>query len=308
VHGNCLVPMGYKENPQLANWVSTQRQEWKLLQTGKPCRITQDKIDKLDELGFSWEAVRGGKRKKRAGAASAEGAAAPKKKKASAKTAAKKTATEEGATASGTATATQATANEAPVAAAAAAAAVEENWDDMFEALMQFKTKTGNTNVTNRYKDKPGLAGWVANQRREYTLMKELEAGIADDPNATCSLTEDRVRQLESIGFEFKARKPGRPTKGAAATRSAPSAAADPTPTGNLKVGDDEEVFVDAIEIPDAEQDEGAKDDKPSASSDTVAKKRVKKNIPKGNAGKVNAEVGGGVKDAAEMLYSLGGA
>lgn len=312
MHGNCLVPMGYKENPQLANWVSTQRQEWKLLQTGKPCRITQEKIHKLDELGFSWEAVRGGKRKKRASAATAaEGATTvAKKKKATTKTSVKVATNanheEEGIIPSGIATATEVHVDEAPIATAS----TEENWDDMYEALLQFKTKTGHTNVTNRYKDKPGLAGWVSNQRREYSLMKEIEAGIADEPNATCSLTEGRVRQLESIGFEFKARKPGRPAKVATATinPSASNAAVAPAPTGELKTGGvEEEVFADAVEIiPDA-QEESAKEEKPTASSDTGAKKRVKKNIPKGNAGKVSAEVGGGVKDAAEMLYALGG-
>lgn len=62
-HGDCLVPIGYKQNPQLSNWVSTQRQEYKLLLGGRSSRISQERIDKLNEIGFVWEAHRGGKSK-----------------------------------------------------------------------------------------------------------------------------------------------------------------------------------------------------------------------------------------------------
>jgi len=306
--------MGYKENPQLANWVSTQRQEWKLLQTGKPCRITQDKIDKLDLLGFSWEAVRGGKRKKRTVAAStatsthlADGTAKVlKKKRVAAKTkTTKKGAIEEGVTAiSGNDLAeTEAPIETVPVPIATVVQ--EDTWDEMFEALKQFKTKTGNTNVTIRYKEKPGLAAWVVNQRREFTLMKEIEAGIADNPNATWSLNEEKVRQLEELGFEFKPRNVGRPPR-TATTTTVNVADAVEAKSGNLKIEDDDEIFVDSAEFQDAVQDEEAKDDKATATSDSSSKKKVRKNIPKGNPAKVG-EVGG-VKDAAEMLYSLGGA
>lgn len=62
LNGNCLVPIGYKPNIQLANWVSTQRQEYKLWKKKKPCRITSEKVQKLISLGFSFEPPRGGKR------------------------------------------------------------------------------------------------------------------------------------------------------------------------------------------------------------------------------------------------------
>lgn len=67
-YGDCLVPIGYKENPQLSSWVSTQRQEMKLLKEGKPTRLTEDRIRLLDDGGFVWESQRGkrgGRRKNR---------------------------------------------------------------------------------------------------------------------------------------------------------------------------------------------------------------------------------------------------
>ena len=51
VHGDCNVPLGYSENPQLATWVSTRRNSYK---TGQ---LDADKIQKLDELSFSWNRV-----------------------------------------------------------------------------------------------------------------------------------------------------------------------------------------------------------------------------------------------------------
>lgn len=64
-HGHCLVPIKYPPNPQLSNWVSAQRQEYKLMKSGRgSSRLTEDKIETLDRMGFVWEAQRGGPRRK----------------------------------------------------------------------------------------------------------------------------------------------------------------------------------------------------------------------------------------------------
>ena len=57
-HGDCLVPVGFKKNRQLSNWVSTQRQEWKQLKKGQFSRMTQERIKILNDVGFVWEAQR----------------------------------------------------------------------------------------------------------------------------------------------------------------------------------------------------------------------------------------------------------
>lgn len=64
-HGDCLIPIGYKDNVQLSNWVSTQRQEYKLMRDGRPSRLTDDRIRLLEKVGFVWEAQRGGPRKRK---------------------------------------------------------------------------------------------------------------------------------------------------------------------------------------------------------------------------------------------------
>jgi len=60
--GHCQVPMGYKNNTRLANWVSNQRQERREMLRGKKSgyrRLTQERIEMLDKIGFVWEASRG---------------------------------------------------------------------------------------------------------------------------------------------------------------------------------------------------------------------------------------------------------
>ena len=47
-HQNCNVPQGYKENPQLANWVANQRQKY------KKNKLSQERIDLINQLNFDW--------------------------------------------------------------------------------------------------------------------------------------------------------------------------------------------------------------------------------------------------------------
>ncbi len=54
VHGNCLVPQRYNENPQLGTWVNTQRRHYKLLIERKRSCMTAERLEKLNEVGFSW--------------------------------------------------------------------------------------------------------------------------------------------------------------------------------------------------------------------------------------------------------------
>lgn len=65
-HGNCLVPFRYNKNAQLATWVSTQRNEYKLWKLGRQSRLDDSKVQRLDELGFVWQPPRGGARKRSA--------------------------------------------------------------------------------------------------------------------------------------------------------------------------------------------------------------------------------------------------
>jgi hypothetical protein len=57
VHGHTLVPKRYKSNPSLGNWVNKQRQFYHNFLTGKkPCSLTEERIDLLNQLNFCWNA------------------------------------------------------------------------------------------------------------------------------------------------------------------------------------------------------------------------------------------------------------
>lgn len=57
-HGDCLVPQKYKINPKLGLWVKSQRRQFKLFQQNgsKESSMTRDRIKKLSEIGFVWDA------------------------------------------------------------------------------------------------------------------------------------------------------------------------------------------------------------------------------------------------------------
>ena len=53
-HGDCLVPLGYKANPQLSVWVMLQRDAYKMKMEGKAEDIEDYQVMKLDSIGFIW--------------------------------------------------------------------------------------------------------------------------------------------------------------------------------------------------------------------------------------------------------------
>lgn len=58
IHGHTMVPKRYKGNPSLGNWVSKQRQLYHNFQLGtKPCSLTNERIDLLNQLNFCWNAT-----------------------------------------------------------------------------------------------------------------------------------------------------------------------------------------------------------------------------------------------------------
>ena len=64
------------------------------------------------------------------------------------------------------------------------------------ERLLRYKQEHGNCQVPNRYEKDPKLGAWVSTQRRHYRIAKA--EGIE-----SMSLTKDRIRRLEELGFEW---------------------------------------------------------------------------------------------------------
>jgi len=58
-YGDCLVPQRYPPNPQLGTWVNTQRRHYRLMKDGKHSSMTEDRVQALEDIGFTWVTSRG---------------------------------------------------------------------------------------------------------------------------------------------------------------------------------------------------------------------------------------------------------
>jgi len=93
-------------------------------------------------------------------------------------------------------------------------------WEERLNELHDFRRKHGHCNVPSNFKDNPQLATWVKCQRRQYKLH------FRGRPS---NMTDRRVGQLESIGFEWELRGyvKRQSGTGTAATTSTPSSSDD---------------------------------------------------------------------------------
>lgn len=48
------VPTKYSENTALGRWVGSQRSQYKLYQKGMKCTMTNERAERLTEIGFEW--------------------------------------------------------------------------------------------------------------------------------------------------------------------------------------------------------------------------------------------------------------
>mmetsp|Transcript_14013 Transcript_14013/g.21506 ORF Transcript_14013/g.21506 Transcript_14013/m.21506 type:complete len:435 (+) Transcript_14013:115-1419(+) len=54
-HNNCLVPNYYPVNEKLGVWVKTQRYQYRLLNDGKTAKISEERVNLLNSVGFVWD-------------------------------------------------------------------------------------------------------------------------------------------------------------------------------------------------------------------------------------------------------------
>jgi hypothetical protein len=53
--GHCNISKNYSENTKLADWVGTQRKQYKLHLAGKASSMTLSRIQALEDIGFEWD-------------------------------------------------------------------------------------------------------------------------------------------------------------------------------------------------------------------------------------------------------------
>ena len=192
-YGDCLVPVGYEENPQLANWVSTQRQEYKQYKSKHPSRLTQEKMALLKEIGFVWEAQRGGagngggsKRRKRTYSSCAK---SNDSEECSAGTMSMKSTSENFKTSH-------------PTKSALSSIKQEDHhrpWIAMFKDYLWYLDQ-------NRSPEEiPSLKQWADLQREEYVKQRRKHGSRAfQEVDLSTQLTLDQFKLLQSINFDWR--------------------------------------------------------------------------------------------------------
>ena len=163
-HDDCNVPREYGPNKQLARWVHTQRYQYRLFQKS---RMTEERIAKLNEIGFEWHRRPNGK-------ACSGNTLIPN----IAKWGYKK----------GTQTSEPKVSREL---------ASKAKWGYRYSELIEYKEKHGDCNVPAKYEPNKQLGYWVATQRQQYRLWKEGKKSW---------LTKERIEKLEDVGLKWKGR------------------------------------------------------------------------------------------------------
>jgi len=184
--GHVVVPNRFKEDPPLGQWVSRQRQLYRLLkECKKPSTMTHERVKKLESIGFIWDgrcARNNGIIRKFPGRDACLAKDSPKIDNSS------KTEMETDANDDGTDVKGQ---------YRNCYMSYDQQWYVMLERLMKFKTTFGHCLVPNRYESDKALGQWVSRQRRHYRLLKEGKAS---------NMTTHRISLLEEIGFVWSAR------------------------------------------------------------------------------------------------------
>ena len=97
-----------------------------------------------------------------------------------------------------------------------------EIWNERLEQLKEYKAQNGHCNVSTIDEGNKALGGWVNKQRVQYTLMLE---------GAKSHMTQEKVRKLESIGFEWRLRKKRSAGKSATVKKHSKKSTASKNPT-----------------------------------------------------------------------------
>jgi superfamily II DNA or RNA helicase len=190
-HGDCRVPAGWKENPQLAHWVAVQRA------TRRAGKLSAERIELLNRLGFAWTVERSPRAVPRSGSSSPDWEEMLSKVKEFKRLNGNfvfphKTALSAWAI-------DQRILRRKKQLDPAHERALNEigfdwepisnRWERMFKALLDFKQQHGHVNVSQKSREYPKLAAWVAKQRFDKKKNRPILA--------------TRAHRLDEIGFTW---------------------------------------------------------------------------------------------------------
>ncbi|GKY95090.1 hypothetical protein MPSEU_000473000 [Mayamaea pseudoterrestris] len=91
---------------------------------------------------------------------------------------------------------------------------VDDHWETMFQQLLDYRQMYGDCLVPSRWEKNPKLGKWIETQRYEHTKLQRSSAEITEGTDggvtfkaSTPRLTEERIRRLESVGFEWRVKQ-----------------------------------------------------------------------------------------------------
>lgn len=212
------MPQRHPDNPSLGRWVYTQRYEFRKLLKGQHSRITNERIQLLNNLSFDWEVTGGGKFQpcddlwnfmfgklqgyfKQNGHSRVPHNYSPdlslgqwvstqrtayrklREGKASFMTVARIKALEK-------------VNFEWKVKRGGPAKPDHDGFAASLRLLQEFKNKNGHCRVPYRFRDNPTLGQWVSTQRKEFKKLKH---------GKPSRLSKERIEALEALSFEWSA-------------------------------------------------------------------------------------------------------
>ncbi|GKZ00373.1 hypothetical protein MPSEU_000990300 [Mayamaea pseudoterrestris] len=216
-YGHCVVPPGWKDHPELPEWLEMQRLEGgKLMQqqnsqvlgdaAGLGSAIMHQRMAKLNRLGFEWTAPESWDdmmQKVKAFFHVHGHSNVPKRYKEDPKLAHWADKQRELYRQRQEGLETPLTDERIQTLTMfgfkfEVGQANHETFDGMFEKLLDYFAKHGHCNVPDKSKEYPKLGRWLRMQRRHYKLLKE---------GAYSSLTEERIQKLNSINVQWNVKE-----------------------------------------------------------------------------------------------------
>ena len=202
-HGDTLVPIDLRRDSNskyydLAQWVHTQRTQYRFLQEGKHSHLTEERMQNLNQIGFVWDAQEAAwderydelvSYKKIHGdtlvcQASQLGNWVDNQRK-------EYQLLQRGKHSNLTNKRIGKLDQIGFVWSV-----LEDAWEEKFAELVEFKAAHGHTDVPKSWENQQ-LFWWVSVQRREYRKLKE---------GKITGITEERIQRLEDLGFEWRSK------------------------------------------------------------------------------------------------------
>jgi len=160
----------------LAYWVVKQRVQYSRLKKGLPSEITQDRVDRLNEIGFCWSASR---------TYNKQDLVSRNEKKS---TSSKKRPSKRGATSA------KKKKHPPPQNNATGGFSLRnDTWAERYEQLLAYRDRHGNIDVPTK---NGSLGRWIRWQRFQYKALQKGEKS---------QMTQDRVDKLNEVGFQWTA-------------------------------------------------------------------------------------------------------